>query len=394
LRRGQHRPRLSDLWIEAMHSLAARPGRSLLTALGTVLGIATVVAMAGIAQMAALAIDDEFDALAATSVRVMPADSSALSGVGGLPWDAAEQTLVIVGVVSAATVTEVNVDRRHDLPDAITVVSASSGVFRTEDATLLAGRFFDDGHSARAESVVVVGASAADTLGVGDLDAQPAVFVADEAFVVIGVATGFRDRTYESAVFLPNGTARELEYVEAVQELRIRTTRASAHLVGEQVPYAVSPRFPESLSVIVAPEASVLRSKIASSVSSLLRVLVVVSLAIGALGIASTTLTSVLERTGEIGLRSAVGSTTRQVGVLFLIESGSHGLLGGLLGSGIGVLINIAVAIGRGWTPAFQPALLLITPLAGAIIGIVAGVYPAYRAARLDPAEALRSVAG
>jgi macrolide transport system ATP-binding/permease protein len=116
-----------------------------------------------------------------------------------------------------------------------------------------------------------------------------------------------------------------------------------------------------------------------------------VSLLVGAIGIANVTLVSVIERTGEIGLRRALGASRRHVGQQFLLESTTIGFVGGVLGASLGTLVVVIVSAYQSWTPVLDPATPFLAPVVGALTGLVSGTYPAIRATRLTPVDALRS---
>jgi len=111
---------------------------------------------------------------------------------------------------------------------------------------------------------------------------------------------------------------------------------------------------------------------------------------VGALGIANVTLVTVLERTAEIGLRRALGAGRRHIAAQFLIESMIVGALGGIVGAAGGILGVVAISVARDWTPVLDGRAAAAAPLAGALVGLLAGLYPAGRAAAMQPVDALR----
>jgi putative ABC transport system permease protein len=394
-----------DLLDEALAGVAARPARLALTTLGTVLGIAALVTTIGVGQTASGQISDRFDEAAATRVVVEPGSRDAGDGdvsLSRLPWDAPERVLRLAGVAAAGTYARVAVDElvsgspasdlsgegRHDMP----IVAGSPGVFEAVRAELRSGRYFDAGHDERGDSVVVLGRYAAERLGINRTDSQPSVFIGERSFTVIGIVDSVAARAeLQDAVIMPNGTAREIYGLVAPDALEVRSDLGAAQLVGRQAPIAVDPNNPDLYRVDIPPRPGQLRDTVTSDVNALFLVLGGVALLVGGVGIANITLLSVMERISEIGLRRAVGAARSHIASQFLVESVVIGLLGGLVGTAIGVMVTVGSSIARDWTPLLDVRITIVAPLLGAVIGLLAGTYPAWRAAAIEPIAALRS---
>ena len=170
----------------------------------------------------------------------------------------------------------------------------------------------------------------------------------------------------------------------------IQTRLGAAQVVAGQVPIALRPDNPKLLSAAAPPSPTQLRHAVATSLNTLFLALAGIAIVVGAIGIANTTLVAVLERSGEIGLRRALGARPRHIGTQFLAESTALGLFGGLVGASLGVLATLVVTIYHHWTALLDPRVVLAAPIAGGIVGLLAGLYPALRASTVEPAEALR----
>jgi ABC-type antimicrobial peptide transport system permease subunit len=404
-RRARSRLAPADLLAEASASILARPTRTLLTALGTVLGIAALVATAGLTATAGQQIVSRFDRLAATEVVVTPTDAAGEGqpAIDVLPWDAEDRLVKLNGVVAAGTMTELELgDRRLRTTTAVDpladpqvnvdLVAGSPGLLAAVRGTIGSGRGFDRGHAARADRVAVVGRAAADRLGLGSLDRRPAIFLDDVALTVIGILDDVeRQPGLLDAVIIPDQTARQLFDLTAPGSVHVDTELGAARILGAQAPLALAPQAPERLSIRVPPDPEEVRASVEDDVRALFLLLGTLSLVIGGIGIANTTLVGVLERTGEIGLRRSVGAYRSHIAAQFLTESMTTGLLGGLVGTALGVLVIVAVSAVKAWTPVLDPLVPFVAIVSGAAIGLVAGTYPAWRAANTEPIAALRS---
>jgi len=392
-----------DLVSEAFAGLLARPARVALTVLGTVIGVGALVATLGLSKTAGSQIVGHFDALSATDIVISP--SVRAGGARGtvLPWDAEARLQRLNGVVAAGTLADVDV--RGDLVRSVPIndplaagatqlpmKAASPGIFRAVHAQLSAGRFFDAGHSRRGDRVVVLGANAARRVGISRVDDQPAIFIGDRLYVVIGLLAAVRRQpTLLGAVIMPEGTARREFGLAAPALAQVETRIGAVDLIARQAPVALSPADPKLLKVAAPPDPRELRGEVKNDLNALFLLLGGVSLLVGAIGIANVTLVSVLERVGEIGLRRALGAGRQHVAGQFLLESTAMGLAGGVIGASAGTLVIVAVSAANTWTPVLDPWVPLGAPLLGALIGLLSGTYPALRAAALEPVDALRA---
>jgi len=394
---------LRDLLAEAGAGLLARPARVALTVLGTVVGVAALVATLGLSKTASNQIVGRFDEVASTDIVVSPARRGARTASSVLPFRVEDRLQRLNGVVAAGSLSDINVGR--DLVSSVPVndpikrtqfqlpvKAASPGLWRAVRARLTTGRFFDDGHSARADRVVILGPNAARQLNITRVDQQPAVFLGDRLYLVIGILRSVeRQPSLLGAMFMPEGTAATVYRLPAPALAQIETRVGAVELIARQAPPVLSPTQSAQLKVSAPPNPRDLKGAIRNDLNALFVLLGGVSLLVGAIGIANVTLVSVLERVGEIGLRRALGAARRHIAAQFLVESSAMGALGGIIGASIGVLVVVGISATRTWTPVLDPWIPLAAPLLGAVIGLISGTYPALRAARMEPVDALRA---
>lgn len=406
---GRSRMTLRDLADESLAGVFARPARTALTVLGTVIGIASLVATLGISRTAGNQIVERFSELAATQVTVQSrqspggGQSSAPRGSAGvLPWNVEDRLDDLNGVVASGAIADIAnpggvrtapfIDPATRAARAIPVFAASPGLLEAVRGHIAVGRWFDFGHVQRRDRVVVLGADVAADLGISRIETMPSVFIGDDLFTVIGIIDEApRDRGLVGGLIIPSSVAADRFDVARPDRVIIETELGAASLIALQAPVALNPNAPESLSVGAPRDTSRTQNAVEADVNELFLLLGLVSLLVGAIGIANVTLVTVMERTGEIGLRRALGATRRHIAAQFLTESMTLGLVGGILGASVGIVLVVVVAASRHWTPVLDVWLPLAAPVLGAAVGLVAGLYPSIRAARMEPVDALRT---
>jgi putative ABC transport system permease protein len=394
-----------DLLSECAAGVLQRPARSALTALGTVLGVGTFVAVLGLTATTSSQIDSRFNELTATEVTVEDTGGDQPEFLdNAFPADADSRIGALNGVRAAGVYWPVRLGPEElvaaappgvgDDGERTEVVAASPGVIAAAGPALEQGRAFDAYHDRRGENVAVIGSGLAARLGVTTLETGPAVFVGNQAFTVIGIIEDVeRKADLLLSVVVPRTTAERIwggpDSGERAKML-ISTDLGAARQIASEAALALDPAHPEYFKVIPPPDPRSLRGSVTSDLNELFMLLAGICLVIGAVGIANTTLVAVLERTGEIGLRRALGARGRHITLQFLAESGALGALGGLIGTSLGTVTVVVMAVVRDWTPVIHPATVLAAPAIGLVTGVLAGLYPAWRASRIQPAEALR----
>lgn len=394
---------LHDLFDEAIAGMFSRPGRMVLTVLGIVIGLTALVATLGLSRTANNRIISQFDELAATEIFVTGKPGPTGVDPKAIPWDASARLNRLNGVTAAGTLSEVDVegalvssspvrDPRSQTAFNLSVQAASHGLFAAVRADLKSGRFPDIGHSKRADRVAVLGPEAALRLGIVGLKQLPAIAIGDNIYLIIGILRDVaREPDLLGSVIIPEGTAKRDFGLAGPGKVVVETRIGAAYLIASQIPLALRPDDLFALKLEVPPEPQRVRDAVESDLNILFLLLGGLSLIVGAIGIGNITLVSVIERTGEIGLRRAIGATRGHIATQFLFESASLGVIGGILGASAGILIVVAVSAYQVWTPVLDPAAPFLAPLVGGAIGLVSGAYPALRAAHLEPVEAFRN---
>jgi putative ABC transport system permease protein len=260
-------------------------------------------------------------------------------------------------------------------------------------ATLSQGRLYDSWFSDRHQAVAVIGAGLASRLGITTLETGPAVYIGGRPFTVVGIISDVeRKAELLLSVIVPRTTAQDIWGTPTGEraQLLVSTELGAAGQIAAEAAVALDPAHQNRFEAVPPPDPKVLRDSVSSDLGQLFLLLAGVCLVIGAVGIANTTLVAVMERTSEIGLRRALGARGRHVTGQFLAESAALGLLGGLIGASLGTVAVVAVAYVREWTAVVAPVTVAAAPAIGLLTGLLAGLYPAWRASTIQPVEALR----
>lgn len=394
---------LRELLAEAVNGVLERPTRSALTAVGTLLGVGMLVAVLGLTSSAAAQIGKRFDPVTATEVSLVdPGDGVQVRSYGFLP-DAEQRVRALNGVTAAGiswsiqqgtVITSMPPVRTSARGNVTPLVAASPGVFEQAAAQWAGGRPYTSWEDRTAQRVAVLGPTIARQLGISHLQTGHRVWLDGVSFEVVGVlSTTQRRAEMLSAVVIPDLTARHLYGSAGGGAYTMWTVVApgAAEVVAQELPLAVNPDLADRFQVAKPPDPRSLRVGVDQDLRTLLLGLSGVCLLVGMVGIANTTFVSVMERTSEIGLRRALGARRRHILGQFLTEAMLIGFFGGLLGSSLAVLVVLGTCLAKGWTAVLDPSVALLGPLAGLVVGGLAGAYPAWRASRIEPMEAMRA---
>lgn len=381
---------------EAARMTAAEPSRVGLSVIGVALGLATMVATVGLAQSAERQIQFSLTDLSATEIVIRPAAESGSEAdqADPLTWDDLAALDDLDGIVSWAAFSPLArpVSFEAGPQSARTsaeIFAATHHLPTAMELTVQSGRFFDRGHVSRASRLIVLGANLARRLAIDTARGTQTVLVDGEQYVVSGIlASG--SAGFSGGAIIPHTAAPTASPAATPTEIRLRTEPGHAAELGRAAVATLRPEDPQSLRASVPPTPTRVQTTIAAETRSLLLALGGVALVIGGLSIANVSLVSVLERVGEIGLRRALGAGRVAVSGQFVSEAALAGFTGGVGGGLAGLVVVYATATARGWTPIINPWIPLGVPLVGLAVGALAGIYPAFRAASIEPSTAVR----
>jgi putative ABC transport system permease protein len=391
------RLRAADLLPVGTVGLRGRRIRAALSTVGIAIGVAALVAVLGITRSSQADLIARIDRLGTNLLTVVNGHTVA-GDEAELPTTAATgiaRTGGVLATAPTAVISSAALYRSDLIPSylsaGLAVRACDASLLSTLDGQLLAGSFLspvDTGYP-----VTVLGYAAAQALGIADLAGTPRVWLGGRWFTVVGILRPFElaPEIDGSALIGFPVAATDFGYDGHPGRIYVRARTDQTGGVAGMLARATDPEHPEEVTVSRPSDALAARLAVSGSSTGLLLGLGAVALLVGGIGIANVMVISVLERRTEIGLRRALGAARRHVAAQFLVESLLLGAAGGALGVCAGTGITLAVAAGRHWTALVPAAAIWLGCGAALLIGAAAGLYPALRAARLSPTDALRT---
>lgn len=389
------RLRFIDVFRVAFAGLQSRKLRAALSALGIAIGIASLVGVLGLSESSKSDLLDRLNALGTNLLEVGPSAGFGL-GDATLPDEAVAMMGRVGTVQEISFVSPVDAGvYRNDListgqTGGISVLGSDMALLDTVNGEMAHGSFLTE--AALEYPAVVLGAVTAERLGIRDLAHRPQVRIGERWVEVLGILEPFAlapdlDR---SAII---GHQASIDYFDAQgapSTVYLRVHEDWIDITRDVLADTADPANPEEVEVSRPSDLLEAQEAAESQFANLFLGLGAVALVVGGIGIANVMVIGVLERRGEIGLRRAIGATRRHILGQFLTESLILSAAGGALGVLIGVAVTAGYSLTQGWRVIIPPLAVWGGLGAAFAIGAVAGIYPAIRAARLSPTEALR----
>jgi putative ABC transport system permease protein len=387
--------RTRDLFFVAVYGVKARKGRAALTSIGIGIGIAAIVAVSGIAASGSADLLSTLESLGTNLVKASPQ-----AGFFGTQEELPEGVIGMVErigpveEVTSTTQTDLLVRRSNFISEfeggGISTIVTSSELLNVIGGNLSQGRFITDGLSDL--PVTVLGSVTAKRLGITNLSKPTKILIDDEWFGVIGIVEELKIHPdLDRSVFIGYGAAKKLfDINEEPTTIYLRANPTFIEDVVEVIAPSMNPENPDQVEVSRPSDALEAQQAVEASFTNLLLGLGSVALLVGGVAIANVMVMSVLERRMEIGVRRSIGATRREIRYQFLLESIVLSGIGGLVGVMLGSLITLAYTNYTNIVFSIPVWQILGAVVLALLIGAISGVYPAIKASKIQPAEAVR----
>jgi putative ABC transport system permease protein len=392
-----HRVRPADLARLSVVGMRTRTLRAALSALGIAIGVAAIVAVLGLSSSSQAGLINEISKLGTNLLTV--ANGQTLSGeTAELPL-AAPGMIARIGPVTAVEDTghlsNVDAYRSPLIPaintNALSVQATSLRLPHTVGTSVAQGRFLNA--ATAHEPVAVLGAASAGRMGIDRIYPGERIWVGGQWFYVVGILhPAVLAPEIDTSVLIGYPAAQKyLGFDGHPSEIYLRAHTDQVNAVHSVLAATANPEHPNEVDVAQPSDALVAQAEAKGALNSLFLGLGAVSLLVGVLGVANIMLIGVLERRSEIGLRRSLGATKGDIRIQFLAEAILLALLGGAAGVAAGAVSTLVYAHLKHWTAVIPATAWAGGLVAAVLIGAIAGLLPAIRAAQLSPTEALRS---
>ncbi len=399
----------------AFRALLRNKMRSFLTMLGVIIGVAAVIAMVAIGEGAKARVEAAFASMGTNLLILMPGSTNTGGVQGGfgtqsnLTWEDLKAIQTEVPSVKAAS-PQLRLTAQLSSEEgnwSTSLYGVDPEYFNIRSWKMDRGQSFTQADVDSNNKVLVIGETVVTRLfGEKANPVGQSVRIRGIPFTVVAVmerkGQSAQGQDYDDAAFIPYSTFRSKlqgglrKYLSGTVFISAssasQTTRAQgdvARLLRDR--HNIPPSGDDDFTLRNLAEVAAAQQEGTNTLTTLLASIAAVSLLVGGIGIMNIMLVSVTERTREVGLRMAIGARSRDIMAQFLVEALVLASMGGLIGVGLGVLIARQLASRFGWQTLVRPDIVVISVVFSGLVGVVFGLYPARRAASLDPIDALRT---
>ncbi len=391
----KQRLKIKDLFFVALYGVRARRGRAALTSIGIGIGIAAIVAVTGISASGRADLLATLESLGTNLIKASPqagffgTQEKLPDGVVGMV-----ERIGPVEEVTSTTQTDLIVRRSDFISEfeggGISTIVTSPELLQVVGGNLIEGRFIQDGLSNI--PVTVLGSVTASRLGINTLDTPTKILIGNEWFGVVGIIDELKIHPdLDRSVFIGYGVAKTLFDIDKEPTtIYLRANPTYIEDVVEVIAPSMNPENPDQVQVSRPSDALEAQEAADAAFTNLLLGLGSVALLVGGVAIANVMVMSVLERRMEIGVRRSIGATRKEIRYQFLLESIVLSGIGGLVGVVLGTGVTLGYTNYTDIVFSIPVSQVLGAILLALLIGAISGVYPAIKASKIQPAEAVR----
>jgi len=397
----------------ALRSLLRNKVRTGLTMLGIIIGIASVIAMVALGQGASGMIQQQISSMGRNLLMIMPGAASSrgfsFGGGSGMTLTPDDANAILKEVPAIRAITPVVRTRAQIIYGSVnwvpsSIEGVSPGFLEVRDWGVEEGGFFTEAHVLSAQKVCVVGQTIATNLFAGESPVGHQIRIKNMPFLIVGVlsrkGTNAMGRDQDDSVFIPWTTVKKVLQGSAFNNVdQLLASAVSAESMNEAIAeitrllrqrHRLQDKEDSDFNILPMAEIANAAASTSRIMTLLLAVIASISLVVGGVGIMNIMLVAVAERTREIGLRMAIGARGRDILLQFLIEAVVISFVAGVVGMILGAAAAEILSKTLKWPTQVSPASIGLAVLFSGGVGVFFGFYPAVKASRLDPVEALR----